>query len=156
MSTFDDLCAELDKDPEFRVEYEQQAPEHKALMVEIREKKMIERLAALAHEQWSGWMHYLFRFGVENPDGTFTMDADKVARWRRQMSTVYADLPESEKTSDRTEAQKVLDCLRRSTSGTGLPTNEIRADGGLCDADKAATLARATPEKIKQGDGARL
>ena len=86
---------------------------------------MIEKLAALAHEQWSGWMKYLFRFGVENPDGSFTMDADQVARWKRQMSTTYADLLESEKASDRTEAEKVLLTMYENH----IPVLCIRQDG---------------------------
>lgn len=64
---------------------------------------MLEKLAAFAHRQWSGWMEYLFRFGTENSDGSFTMDA------------VYTDLPESEKTSDRTEAKKVLSIMRQGS-----------------------------------------
>lgn len=70
-----------------------------------------ERLAALAHEQWSGWMRYLFRFGHFNSDGTFTMDAEQVARWRRQAATGYEDLPENEKESDRKEADRVLEVI---------------------------------------------
>lgn len=67
-----------------------------------------EQLAALAHEQWSGWMRYLFTKGHRDPDGSFDINPDSVARWERQMNTPYAELPESEKQSDRAEADKVL------------------------------------------------
>lgn len=67
-----------------------------------------EALAAYAHEAWAGWMQWLFQFGEQHADGTFTINADKVARWRRQMMTTYADLPESEKESDRKEADAML------------------------------------------------
>lgn len=70
-----------------------------------------EALAALAHEQWSGWMRWMFDKGAFNPDGTWTMPAELVKRWQRQMSTGYADLPDMEKASDRTEADKVLALL---------------------------------------------
>ncbi len=70
------------------------------------EEKIREDVAGLCHEQWSGWMRWLFQFGVHNDDGTFTMDADKVARWTRQMKTSYADLSGSEQESDRKEADK--------------------------------------------------
>jgi hypothetical protein len=70
------------------------------------EEKIREDLADLCHEQWSGWMRYLFRFGIQNDDGTFTIGADQVTRWQRQMQTCYADLSESEKESDRKEADK--------------------------------------------------
>jgi hypothetical protein len=71
-----------------------------------------EKIAELCHDQWSGWMCYLFRFGTTNDDGTFTMDAEKVARWRRQASMRYDELPEFEKDSDRKEADKFLRLMR--------------------------------------------
>jgi hypothetical protein len=67
-----------------------------------------EQLAAYAHEAWSGWMRYLFRFGEEHDDGSFTITADKVCRWHRQAITPYAELPKSEKDSDRKEADRML------------------------------------------------
>lgn len=75
------------------------------------ESALVEKLAALAHEQWSGWMKYLFGLGEENPDGSFTISKDKVDRWKRQMRTDYADLPDGERESDRIEARKVLEVL---------------------------------------------
>lgn len=68
-------------------------------------------LSEYAHKSWSGWMQYLFRFGVQNEDGTFTIDKDKVARWRRQMNTDYSDLSEPEKASDRKEARQILEIV---------------------------------------------
>lgn len=62
-----------------------------------------EELADLAHEQWSGWMRYLF----EN------WNDDSVARWKRQMETPYAELSREEQDSDRKEADRVLAVLRR-------------------------------------------
>ena len=67
-----------------------------------------EGLAAYAHEAWSGWMRYLFEKSQDNNDGTVTIPAWAVERWRRQMNTPYADLPEGEKSSDRNEAEKML------------------------------------------------
>lgn len=67
-----------------------------------------ESLAALAHEQWSGWMTYMFRKCISNDDGTVTIPAWAVERWQRQMSTPYSQLPESERESDRRQADKVL------------------------------------------------
>jgi hypothetical protein len=74
----------------------------------IERDELRERFAALAHEQWSGWMQYLFSKGALNEDGTWTMPAWAVERWSRQMNTPYTDLPETEKASDRAEADKVL------------------------------------------------
>jgi hypothetical protein len=67
-----------------------------------------EALAAYAHEAWAGWMLYLFRFGAVDKYGAFTINADKVERWQRQMRTPYAELSETEKASDRAEADKML------------------------------------------------
>jgi hypothetical protein len=69
---------------------------------------MREKLAELAHEQWSGWMEYLFSKGTFNEDGTWTMPAWAVERWSRQMKTPYAELDEQEKDSDRSEADRFL------------------------------------------------
>lgn len=67
-----------------------------------------ERLADLAHDQWSNWMDYLFSKGVFNEDGTWTMPAEFVTRWELQMETKYAALSEAEQDSDRKEADKFL------------------------------------------------
>ena len=67
-----------------------------------------EQLAALAHEQWAGWMKYLFEKSIDGDDGSVEIPASFVARWKRQMNTLYVDLPETEKESDRAEADKVL------------------------------------------------
>ena len=65
---------------------------------------LVEALAAVEHERWSGWERYresctashLAHGGDEAPE----------TRWRRQRSTPYADLSEKEKESDRVEARK--------------------------------------------------
>ena len=67
-----------------------------------------EQLAALAHDQWAGWMKYLFEKSIDGDDGCVEIPASYVARWKRQMSTSFVDLPENEKESDRAEADKVL------------------------------------------------
>lgn len=72
-------------------------------------EELTEPLADLAHQQWAGWMEYLFSKCAFNlVDGTATIPAEFVARWQRQMNTPYADLPEPEKESDRIEARRVL------------------------------------------------
>lgn len=68
-----------------------------------------EALAAYAHDEaWSGWMEYLFSKSAQNPDGSVTIPGGLVARWKRQMTTAYADLPENEKDSDRKEADRMI------------------------------------------------
>ena len=70
-----------------------------------------EPLAEYAHSAWSGWMRYLFSKCTTNDDGTATIPAWAVERWRRQSSTTYADLPEDEKKSDRKEADEIIEIV---------------------------------------------
>lgn len=79
-----------------------------------------ELLAAYAHEAWAGWMRWMFEKGgmstIQADDNdkivTFwTMKPEQYERWQRQMNTSYADLPESEKASDRDEADKIRKLL---------------------------------------------
>jgi hypothetical protein len=67
-----------------------------------------EQLAEYAHDAWSGWMVYLFGKSTRNDDGTVTIPQWAAERWERQAHTPYAQLPESEKQSDRAEADKIL------------------------------------------------
>lgn len=74
-----------------------------------------EQLAAYAHEAWSGWMDYLFLKSSVCSDGTVVIPAELVARWKRQSQTFYADLPETEKESDRVEANRMLAIIEAGT-----------------------------------------
>jgi hypothetical protein len=85
-----------------------------------------KKLAAYAHEAWSGWMKYLFSKAEiihESSGGdTAHLNEDLVERWQRQMNTKYEDLPESEKKSDLEEADKMLSIFEgRSCAPDALP-----------------------------------
>lgn len=69
---------------------------------------MIEKLAHMEHESWANWMTYLFSKSVANPDGSVTIPKGLVDRWQYQARTVYADLTEREKDSDRIEVSKIV------------------------------------------------
>ena len=85
--------------------------------IELREK-----LAKLAHEQWSGWMIYLFSKCSCHArlDGIRIIPEWAVKRWARQSNTPYDELSEEEKDSDRTEADKFLSLLKQPE-----PTGEV-------------------------------
>jgi len=68
-------------------------------------------LADLAHQQWSGWMEYLFSKCTFNEDGTAVIPAWAVTRWQRQLATPFADLPPEEQEADFSEADRVLEVL---------------------------------------------
>ena len=82
-----------------------------------------ERLADYAHEAWSGWMKHMFTIGTLLNDKWMSPEPGQqaklllpewaVERWRRQMNTPYAELPESEKASDRKEADEILTIIRK-------------------------------------------
>lgn len=90
-----------------------------------------EDLADLCHEQWAGWMQYLFEHGMFNDDRTFTIDADKTQRWERQMFTPYSELSETEQDSDRKGADRFLALLEANSkvitiNTTGPSLGEMR------------------------------
>lgn len=85
-----------------------------AAKVAIGERDLRERVAALCHDQWAGWMRYLL-------DRTITVGYDceeiqiqsaDVKRWMRQIHTPYSELPNEEQESDRIEADKFLSLFR--------------------------------------------
>lgn len=71
-------------------------------------EKLREEFAKYAHNQWNGWMKYLFEKGIDNPDGTHTMPKWAVDRWKKQMETPYDELSEQEKDNDRSEADGMI------------------------------------------------
>ena len=77
---------------------------------------LIEELANLEHDRWSGWQKHLHGLCEKNKDGSLTIPASKVARWERQIQTPYSELSEKEKDSDREEAEKTLKIIRRHES----------------------------------------
>lgn len=78
-----------------------------------------EALAEYAHEAWSGWMKYMFEKGHIHDTGICVLPHWAVKRWTRQMNTPYADLPESEKESDRLEADRMLAIVQRPAAAAG-------------------------------------
>lgn len=66
-----------------------------------------EKIADLQHDQWVGWMKYLFS-KCYFKDGCYVIPQWAQARWSRQMETPYNELPLDERDSDRKEADKVL------------------------------------------------
>lgn len=64
----------------------------------MNRNELIERLADQEHERWSGWMKHMFDNWVP----------ENINRWKNQMVTPYAELPEHSKESDRKEARETM------------------------------------------------
>lgn len=78
------------------------------LAIVTETKDVREELAALCHEQWSGWMKYLFARCCFTRDGAPVIAKEDYQRWKRQTQTAYAKLSEGEQNSDRKEADRFL------------------------------------------------
>lgn len=76
----------------------------------IDSPELLEILADIEHERWSGWEEYRDTKigGRHAASGEWFGD-----RWRRQRETPYAYLTEAEKESDRVEARKGLAAIRQ-------------------------------------------
>lgn len=81
------------------------------VVVRIDTESIVEALDAIAavqHDIWAHWMRYLFSVCAANEDGTVTIPAEKVERWKRQMEIPYAELTPAEQRSDQEQAEKVI------------------------------------------------
>ena len=76
-----------------------------------KEKIIIEIMASVEHERWSGWMKYMVKRMKQRKDGTLEFDDNDFGRWMQQAITPYSRLSEEEKESDRTEARATLKAL---------------------------------------------
>jgi hypothetical protein len=75
------------------------------------DKGLTYKLAELCHEQWSGWMGRLFKFGTFNEDGSFTITAEKAQRWLVLMTMHFDDLSRENQEIDLYEASRIQELL---------------------------------------------
>jgi hypothetical protein len=80
------------------------------------EQDFVEAGAELEHARWARWQAYVFSRCVRNPDGSVTINREDVARWQRQITTLYGQLSESEKESDRKESRSYLPLVRAAVT----------------------------------------
>lgn len=72
-----------------------------------------ELIAAECHSQWAGWTRYQFTKLERGQGSALVVPGALVERWTRQMETPYDQLPESERESDRVEADKIIALLNQ-------------------------------------------
>ena len=89
-------------------------------LTEEEKKEFRECLASLCHEQWSGWMKYMFSKFERQHNGDWWIPKWAFERWARQMNTDYKDLTEEEKDSDREEADRFIRLLTHPTKSEGI------------------------------------
>lgn len=106
--------AQNEKDQESRVD-DTQYGEPLATAATSGGDSVREELAELQHEQWTGWMRYLFS-RCEPCSGGMRIPSAWVERWQHQMDTPYARLNERDQNSDRKEADRVLRLLGLRTA----------------------------------------
>jgi len=90
-----------------------------------------EKVAALCHQQWSGWMEYLLEKSYWNHDGTVIIPFPLGVRWRNQANAPYTDLSEEEKDSDRAEADKFIALFEEELEA--ITQDDERLDDLLAD-----------------------
>lgn len=88
-----------------------------ALAAERERLLDLELIADVQHEIWSKWMRHLFKVSQGWIDGSVSIPADKVNRWKYQMNTPYYELSENEKDSDRHQADLVIRAIRSAEEG---------------------------------------
>lgn len=67
-------------------------------------RTLLDRLAALEHEQWAHWTRYMLAH----------LTPENIERWKRQAETSYEDLSGGERESDRVWARKMLEEMKKA------------------------------------------
>ena len=73
------------------------------LLEALDDKNLMEILAEIEHERWSGWMRYQLE----------VINDEKIHHWKNLMNTHYSDLEEWSKESDRREARNTLEAIKK-------------------------------------------
>ena len=88
---------------------------------------LMEQLAKVEHERWSHWQRYVHSQCHRAENGSLVIPAELARRWDAQMSTVYQDLDEDEKESDREQVRRYLPLIAEALSGREQPLNHPTA-----------------------------
>jgi len=73
----------------------------------VKALNLLEKLAALEHQQWAHWTKYM----LENST------PENIERWQKQIETPYEKLHNHEKVSDREWALKALEIFKEELYG---------------------------------------
>jgi hypothetical protein len=76
----------------------------------LNSTELLEALADVEHERWSGWERYRETVACDEREG----------HWKRLRETPYSKLPAHSKESDRVEVRKTLAVIQHFLGKTGL------------------------------------
>jgi len=74
----------------------------------LHSEDLLDRLAAAEHERWAHWQQYVHEQCQPGPDSSLIIPAELVHRWTEQISTLFAQLTDAEKDSDRDQVRRYL------------------------------------------------
>lgn len=89
----------------------QGVPEVTRLYTKLGMTQQLPKLAETQHTIWADRMKHLFSKWVLHTDGSFTIDADAVARWQKEIETPYQELTSAEQESDQDQVNKMIAAL---------------------------------------------
>jgi hypothetical protein len=75
------------------------------------DERIIEKLADIEHQRWSGWQSYLHSKCQVCPNGDLLIPAGYVEHLEKQIKTPYKLLSYQEQESDRAEVMKYIDII---------------------------------------------
>ena len=114
-----------------------------------------EAVAALCHEQWTGWMKHLFKKCGEGVGSGLLISGEFVKNLRFQMDIPYSELSAPEQDSDRKEADKFIALfaaqdIPRATRITVSPEGAERIQSLRADAaESRLTEVIASREEVR-------
>ena len=68
--------------------------------------ELFEKLAAIEHERWADWQKYMHAQCIGHDTESVLLPRISYDHWERQIATVYVDLSEKEKESDRDQVRR--------------------------------------------------
>ncbi len=86
--------------------FEKALADQKQELIE-RVGKMKEQLAHIEHQRWADWQKYVFSKSEWTENG-YLIPKELCFGWQKQIDTLYKDLTEKEKNSDREQVDRYL------------------------------------------------
>lgn len=76
------------------------------------ELTLFEKLADIEHQRWADWQKYLHSKCIKDENGNLIIPAKYVGNLEYKIATLYSDLSESDKESDREQVKRYWDLVK--------------------------------------------